>query len=215
MPRVFTERAAGLRLLRFVPFARPGAGELRQLAAGGRANFHELSNPAEAEVEILVRQQVAQRRQRLQPSRQAAKGFQRFQFAQDLAVGIRNRSRRGGQHDLADVDRGVDQRFHPAVQVAAEVAIGAIALQRAISKSGVVLQLELKYLKRSERPQRSESVDEAGVPGVTAAAGEATAQLEQYLADERLARQFPGVRFIGLVLVFRGWELVYCDAVRR
>ena len=42
----------------------------------------------------------------------------------------------------------------------------------------------------------------------------ATAQLEQYLADERLARQFPGVRFIGLIVVFHGWEMVFCDAVR-
>ena len=72
--------------------------------------------------------------------------------------------------------------------------------------------IELKYLKRSERSQRSESVDEAGV---ATAASEATAQLERYLAEERLARQFPGVRFIGLVLVFHGWEMVYCDAVRR
>ena len=36
-----------------------------------------------------------------------------------------------------------------------------------------------------------------------------------YLADDRLARQFPGVRFIGLIVVFHGWELVFCDAVRR
>ena len=40
-------------------------------------------------------------------------------------------------------------------------------------------------------------------------------QLERYLADERLARQFPGVRFIGLVVVFHGWELVFCDEVQR
>ena len=64
--------------------------------------------------------------------------------------------------------------------------------------------IELKYLKRGE------PVDESGV---AAAAAEATAQLERYLADERLARQFPGVRFIGLVVVFHGWELVFCDAV--
>ncbi|MDE0448993.1 MAG: hypothetical protein OXH96_20195 [Spirochaetaceae bacterium] len=43
---------------------------------------------------------------------------------------------------------------------------------------------------------------------------DATAQLERYLADERLARQFPGVRFIGLIVVFHGWEMVFCDAVR-
>ena len=65
--------------------------------------------------------------------------------------------------------------------------------------------IELKYLKRSE------SADEAGV---AAAVGMATAQLERYLADERLARQFPGVRFIGLIVVFHGWEMVFCDAVR-
>ena len=66
--------------------------------------------------------------------------------------------------------------------------------------------IELKYLKRGE------PVDESGV---AAAAAEATAQLQRYLADERLARQFPGVRFIGLIVVFHGWELVFCDAVRR
>ena len=78
--------------------------------------------------------------------------------------------------------------------------------------------IELKYLnrrgrfQRSERLQRGAPADEAGV---AAAAAEATAQLQRYLADERLARQFPGVRFVGLVVVFHGWELVFCDAVRR
>ena len=62
--------------------------------------------------------------------------------------------------------------------------------------------IELKYLKRGE------SVDEARV---AAAVADATAQLRRYLADERLARQFPGVRFIGLIVVFHGWELVHCD----
>ena len=71
--------------------------------------------------------------------------------------------------------------------------------------------IELKYLKRSERLQRGEPEGEAGV---AAAVGMATAQLERYLADERLARQFPGVRFIGLIVVFHGWEMVFCDAVR-
>ena len=66
--------------------------------------------------------------------------------------------------------------------------------------------IELKY-----RP-RSESADQAAV---TTVVEEARAQLLRYLADERLARQFPGVRFIGLVVVFHGWELVFCDAVQR
>ena len=39
---------------------------------------------------------------------------------------------------------------------------------------------------------------------MAAAVGEATAQLKRYLADERLQRQFPGVRFIGLIVVFHG-----------
>ena len=41
----------------------------------------------------------------------------------------------------------------------------------------------------------------------------ATAQLERYLADQRLARQFPAVRFVGLAVVFHGWEMAFCDAV--
>ena len=64
--------------------------------------------------------------------------------------------------------------------------------------------IELKYLPRS---------DPADQAGVAAAAGEAASQLERYLGDERLARQFPGVRFIGLIVVYHGWELVFCDAV--
>ena len=64
--------------------------------------------------------------------------------------------------------------------------------------------IELKYLKRSEPADRA---------AVAAAAHEATAQLERYLAEERLARQFPGVRFTGLAVVFHGWELAYSEAV--
>ena len=64
--------------------------------------------------------------------------------------------------------------------------------------------IELKYLPRSAR---------ADAVGVSAAVSDATAQLERYLADDRLARQFPGVRFTGLAVVFRGWELAYCEAI--
>ena len=68
--------------------------------------------------------------------------------------------------------------------------------------------IELKYVKRFER---TESAIEAAV---AAAVKMATAQLKRYLADERLARQFPEVCFIGLIVVFHGWEMVFCDAVR-
>ena len=66
--------------------------------------------------------------------------------------------------------------------------------------------IELKYRARSE------SADQAAVTSVVE---EAQTQLLRYLADERLARQFPGVRFTGLIVVFHGWEMVYCDAVQR
>ena len=62
--------------------------------------------------------------------------------------------------------------------------------------------IELKYLKR-------EDGDEAQAE---AAVREATEQLRRYLADERLVRQYPSVRFTGLALVFRGWELARCEA---
>ena len=64
--------------------------------------------------------------------------------------------------------------------------------------------IELKYLARSGPAHETR---------VAASVGEATAQLRRYLADERLARQFPGVRFVGLAVVFHGWEMVFCDAV--
>ena len=64
--------------------------------------------------------------------------------------------------------------------------------------------IELKYLARSEP---------ADGAAVAAAVDTATAQLRRYLADERLERQFPGVGFVGLAVVFHGWELAYCDAV--
>ncbi len=64
--------------------------------------------------------------------------------------------------------------------------------------------IELKCLSRNESVETGR---------VAAAAGEATAQLQRYLADERLARQFPAVRYTGLAVVFHGWEMVFCDAV--
>ena len=64
--------------------------------------------------------------------------------------------------------------------------------------------IELKYVRRSD-PLDADRLDEAARAGGR--------QLRRYLADDRLARQYPAVRFIGLSLVFHGWELVRCDAV--
>ena len=62
--------------------------------------------------------------------------------------------------------------------------------------------IELKYLKRSE---------DASEANVQAAVEEAEGQLRRYLADGRLGRQYPSVRFTGLVVVFHGWEMVCYD----
>ena len=64
--------------------------------------------------------------------------------------------------------------------------------------------IEVKYLKRSER------VDESVVAETMRGARE---QLAGYLADEGLRRRAPSVRYIGLAVVFHGWELAACEAV--
>ena len=63
--------------------------------------------------------------------------------------------------------------------------------------------IELKYLKRGD--------DSEGLAASTLEA--AKEQLRGYLADERLAGENPSVRFTGVGLVFRGWELVAAEAV--
>ncbi|MBF0353533.1 MAG: PD-(D/E)XK nuclease domain-containing protein [SAR324 cluster bacterium] len=63
--------------------------------------------------------------------------------------------------------------------------------------------IELKYFKRDELTEtKLKTTIEA-----------AQTQLRQYLADERLKHYLPHIRFIGLVLVYHGWELVYRGAV--
>ena len=62
--------------------------------------------------------------------------------------------------------------------------------------------IELKYLKRG---------DPATGARVASATREAVEQLQRYLADERLARQYPGIRFTGLALVFHGWQLIHTE----
>ena len=64
--------------------------------------------------------------------------------------------------------------------------------------------IELKYLKRGE------AASETRVAG---AVQEAETQVRRYVADQRLARQYPAVRFTGLAVVFHGWELVHAAAV--
>ena len=64
--------------------------------------------------------------------------------------------------------------------------------------------IELKYFKRGQVADRAR---------IAATARTAEDQLRRYLADARLARQFPKVRFTGLAIVFHGWEMAHCSAV--
>ncbi len=63
--------------------------------------------------------------------------------------------------------------------------------------------IELKYLGRGEDK-------EARMPQLIA---EAEAQVRRYLADERIRAVAERVRLKGVVLVYHGWELVYCEEV--
>ena len=66
--------------------------------------------------------------------------------------------------------------------------------------------IELKYLNRSA------SLDESVV---SAKIHEAVVQLRGYLSDEGLRRRHPSVQYIGLAIVFHGWEMVACEAAFR
>ncbi len=64
--------------------------------------------------------------------------------------------------------------------------------------------VELKYVRRA---------DDVHAERIEALREEATAQLRRYLGDAHFARRAPAVRFIGVVLIFHGWELVHREAV--
>ena len=83
----------------------------------------------------------------------------------------------------------------------ADMVLTPLTAQHPTLRRGFVV--ELKYLKRGDD---STALVDAALAG-------AKEQLRGYLADERLARENPGVRFAGVALVFRGWELVGAEAV--
>ena len=61
--------------------------------------------------------------------------------------------------------------------------------------------IELKYLKRGAL---SDSLLQQTIE-------EAQGQLAHYLQDELLQNQYASLQTIGLILVFHGWELIYCE----
>ncbi len=64
--------------------------------------------------------------------------------------------------------------------------------------------IEMKYVARGESPPDAEVATRL-------AAGRS--QLRRYLSDASLRARYPSVRFVGLALVFHGWELVACEEV--
>ena len=83
----------------------------------------------------------------------------------------------------------------------ADIALEPLVAQYPDLRHGFLI--ELKYIKRSE---------DAGEDKVRAVVEEAREQLRKYLADERLRRAYPSAQFTGLVVVFNGWEMVFCGA---
>ncbi len=64
--------------------------------------------------------------------------------------------------------------------------------------------IEMKYVARGESLPDEE---------LDARVTEARSQLRRYLSDAGLRERHPSARFVGLVLVFHGWELVACEEV--
>ena len=94
--------------------------------------------------------------------------------------------------------------FHTEQELAkgyADIVLEPLAARYPGMRYGFVI--ELKYLSRGREPEAR----------VAAVADAAVAQLRGYLADGRLARQYPDVEFKGVALVFRGWELAHSEQV--
>ena len=83
----------------------------------------------------------------------------------------------------------------------ADIVLTPLTVRYPMLRHGFVI--ELKYLKRGDQ-------SEALAQSTLEAAKE---QLRGYLADERLAHEHPTVRFKGIALVFRGWEVVGAEEV--
>ena len=106
----------------------------------------------------------------------------------------------------------------------ADICMEPLVVQHPELRRGYLI--ELKYLKREggptpageaaagkERAPDGGGAGEAPPPdeAVEGAVREAAAQLRRYLADGRLRRAYPSVRFTGVVVVFRAWEMLRCD----
>ena len=84
----------------------------------------------------------------------------------------------------------------------ADICLAPLLTRYSGARYGYVI--EFKYLRRGEP---------AGEARIMAALEAAEEQLRRYLADGALARQYPSVQFVGLGVVFHGWEMVSFNAV--
>ena len=94
--------------------------------------------------------------------------------------------------------------FHTELELAkgyADIVLEPLSARYPGMRHGFVI--ELKYLDRAP----------AAKGRVPAVADAAVSQLRRYLADKRLARQYPHAEFKGLALMFRGWELAHSEEV--
>ena len=94
--------------------------------------------------------------------------------------------------------------FHTEKELAkgyADIVLAPLSERYPGMRHGFVI--ELKYVRRDPSAQAQ----------VSAQAAQAAAHLRRYLADGRLAQRYPDAEFIGLALVFRGWELAHSAEV--
>ena len=104
---------------------------------------------------------------------------------------------------------GVSRHFLLRTEVELNKGFADISLEPLVAQFP---ELRYGYLVELKYIERGEGVGDAIVQAVVQ---EAEAQLQRYLADQRLERMYPNVRFTALSVVFHGWEMMHCDAMPR
>ena len=127
---------------------QPFPGRSHELFDRRGAGGGELPHSLMAEIQILVRHDVAEWSEPVEPTRETAEVRHRFQITQDLPVRAWHRATAGSQNDLPDINGGGDEGLHPAVEASADVAVLSIPFQGDALETGSILHLfvnELQY----------------------------------------------------------------------
>jgi len=61
--------------------------------------------------------------------------------------------------------------------------------------------IELKYIPRGKYTEKSQQE----------MIQDAKKQLDQYVKSDRIQKRMAGTKLIRIILVYKGWELVYCE----